>query len=406
MLNFARRVWQHRKRFVPIGGFFFDRPLVLIQSDDWGRVGVRDREGWEQLRAGGVSLGERPSDFYSLETADDVAAIIEVLRRHRDSTGRAACLVANFICANVDFRGTEETGFRKLILRPIGNGLPESWKRPGLVEAYRAAISERVMLPALHGMTHFCRPAVERFLGDSGENGELLRSFFRAGTPYIHWRMPWVGYEYLDPESKEQFLAAELQSEIISQAADAFSRFFGTRARSACAPGYRRNEETIKAWASCGVKVVQNGPGTLLPPHFQDDVVLHLYRNVQFEPALDPMGYSAEACVRQAVRCFERGIPAVVSVHSINFHSSLKNFRDETALRLDQFLSALDRQSPSLLYVHDHDVLALVTHGRYETGGGTVSVRVRKRTVLPRASKHQDEEPEFASAPARLDGNG
>jgi hypothetical protein len=405
MLNLARKVWQHWKRLAPIGGFFFDRPLVLIQSDDWGRVGVRDREGWEELRAAGVSLGDRPSDFYSLETANDVAAMIEVLRRHRDSTGRAACLVANFVCANVDFHKTEETGFRKLTLLPIGNGLPESWKRPGLVEAYRSAISEQVMLPALHGMTHFCRPAVERCLGDGGENGELLRRFFRAGTPYIHWRMPWVGFEYLDPESQE-FLAAELQSEIISQAADAFSRFFGTRARSACAPGYRRNEETIKTWASCGVKVVQNGPGTLLPPHFQDDEVLHLHRNVEFEPALDVIGHSAEACVRQAVRCFERGIPAVVSVHSINFHSSLKNFRDVTLHRLDQFLSALEQQNSGLLYVNDHDLLAIVTSGICETAHGKVSVKVTKRTVLPSAAKDTEVQPKLVRAQSRFAANG
>jgi len=45
----------------------FDRPLVLLQSDDWGRAGVRDREGWDELRAAGLNLGEKPYDFYSLE---------------------------------------------------------------------------------------------------------------------------------------------------------------------------------------------------------------------------------------------------------------------------------------------------------------------------------------------------
>jgi hypothetical protein len=402
MYSFMGKVW---KRLAPNSGFFFDRALVLIQSDDWGRVGVRDREGWEELAAAGVQLGERPSDFYSLETAEDVAAIMEVLTRHRDSTGRAACLVANFICANVDFRQTEESGFRRLILRPLGKGLPESWKRPGLVEAYRAAIAEQVMLPALHGMTHFCRRAVERGLADSGKNGDLLRTFFRSGTPYIHWRMPWVGYEYFDPESEEQFVASELQSQMVSQAAQVFSNFFGTGALSACAPGYRHNRETVKAWSDCGIKIVQNGPGTLLPPHFENGM-LHLHRNVQFEPALDPSRYSVEACVKQAARCFERGIPAVVSVHSINFHSSLKNFRDETLLRLDMFLSVLEQQIPGLLYVHDHDVLALVNHGCYETGSSRVSVRVKKSMVLPNAAKHQCGEPEFVGTPARLERNG
>jgi len=43
-------------------GLSFSRPLVLLQSDDWGRVGVRDREGYEQLRASGIHLGGNGPD--------------------------------------------------------------------------------------------------------------------------------------------------------------------------------------------------------------------------------------------------------------------------------------------------------------------------------------------------------
>ncbi|MGB7330838.1 MAG: hypothetical protein WBD25_05605, partial [Terriglobales bacterium] len=73
----------------------FDRPLVVFQSDDWGRAGVRDRDGWEELRAAGLNLGEKPYDFYSLEKADDLYALGEVLRKHRDSTGRKPSMVMN-----------------------------------------------------------------------------------------------------------------------------------------------------------------------------------------------------------------------------------------------------------------------------------------------------------------------
>src|SRR5436309_16068346 len=84
-------------------GFRFNRPLVLLQSDDWGRVGVRDNEGREELLAAGVNLGERPYDLYSLETADDVGALAEVLQSVRDSVGQSPCLGMNFVVANLDF---------------------------------------------------------------------------------------------------------------------------------------------------------------------------------------------------------------------------------------------------------------------------------------------------------------
>src|SRR5689334_17717973 len=74
MLRVAQRFWRNA-RLMPTRSFYFDRPLVLIQSDDWGRAGVRDREGFEQLRSAGIELGQRPYDFYTLETADDVVAL-------------------------------------------------------------------------------------------------------------------------------------------------------------------------------------------------------------------------------------------------------------------------------------------------------------------------------------------
>ena len=83
MIDFTQKLWR-RSANAGVRGLYFSRPLVLIQSDDWGRVGVRDREGYEQLRTSGVRLGENPYDFYTLETAEDVIAISDLLKRHRD----------------------------------------------------------------------------------------------------------------------------------------------------------------------------------------------------------------------------------------------------------------------------------------------------------------------------------
>ena len=79
MLNVFGRALR-RRRALPVEGFFFGRPLVVLQSDDWGRVGIRDGEGWEELRSLGVNLGERNYDFYSLETAEDIEAIVSLLQ--------------------------------------------------------------------------------------------------------------------------------------------------------------------------------------------------------------------------------------------------------------------------------------------------------------------------------------
>ena len=388
-MNLVRKLWQRGRDLLPVAGFHFDRPLVLLQSDDWGRVGLRDHEGLEQLRSAGLALGERPYDFYTLETADDLASLGGALKRHRDSSGRHPCLGMNFIVANLDFAKMSADVFRQIHLLPLAEGPPQGWTRPGLIEAYRAGIAEGVFRPALHGTTHFCRSALERTANAEGERANLLRTLWRAGTPYIYWRMPWIGYEYWDPDKpeNERFLSLEAQRELIGQTVGTFAKMFATLPGSACAPGYRANDDTHRAWAQHGIRVAQNGPGELIPPHFDRYKLLHLSRTVEFEPATDP-AFSVEACLMQAESCFERGIPAIVSVHSINFHSTVKDFRSHTLQCLDEFLNALESKHAGLLYLHDEDLHELVSKGFYKTPHGAIEGNViRKNFTKAKVSR-------------------
>ena len=384
MIDFTQKLWRGSAN-AGVRGLCFSRPLVLIQSDDWGRVGVRDREGHEQLRASGIRLGENPYDFYTLETAEDVIAISDLLKRHRDGTGRPACLVMNFILANLNFAKMADGKFRELQLLPLTRGLPGHWKRPGLFQAYRQGIADGVFFPALHGLTHFCRRAVEHALAENAERGTLLRTCWKAETPYIYWRMPWVGYEYCNPEKPHAgFLEAEAQASLIRQAAAYFKKLFSTAPVSACAPGYRANSDTHAAWSQCGVRVAQNGSGAPLPPYMDEWEILNLHRMIDFEPA--QRGLSTEKYLELAENCFSRSIPAVISVHSINFHSSLRDFRGHTLRALDQLLSALEAKHPNLLYVTDSDLYDIVNHGRFEGMHGSVSVSVKQKELAKSAA--------------------
>ena len=358
----------------------FNRPLVLFQSDDWGRVGVRDREGWEELRAAGLNLGEKPYDFYTLETAEDVHALGEVLRKHRDSAGRRPSMVMNFIMANVDFDGCFEPGQKRIPLRPLTEGLPGKWRRPQLLEAYRQGIRERLFYPALHGLTHFCERAIARELDTGEERSELVKKLWRAQTPYIHWRMPWIGYEYWDPELRpaHRFLPVDDQRAAIKRAAGIFRDLFTTSPFSACAPGYRANADSRTAWFEDGVRVVQNGaqngPGERTGPYLDENGMLSTYRTVEIEPAMERC--DVEKLVTQVEECFAGGLPAVISIHSINFHSTIQDFRTPTLKLLDEFLTALEKKWPSLLYVHDADLFLIATEGAYAGENGRVSVGV------------------------------
>ena len=361
-------------------GFRFGRPLVLLQSDDWGRVGVRDREGLEEIRAAGLNLGERPYDFYSLETAEDVHELAHVFAGQRDSVGQPPCIEMNFVVGNVDFSASAAGGFRDVRLKSLAEGLPGHWARPGLNEAYREGIEAGVFSPALHGTTHFCQQAVARALTRDDERGELVRTLWKAETPYIHWRMPWVGYEYWDPEMSpaDRFLPKGEQERWIGWACHSYRQFFKEDAVSACAPGYRADASTHRLWKAQGIRVAQNGPGPARAPHFDQHGLLHTYRSVDFEPALNP-ALRWENCVREAAAWLEHGMPLIVSIHSINFHSTLAPFRERTLPMLRELMGGLKKRYPDFLYVNTRQLLEIVETGSYRSLNGRVEVMVTGR---------------------------
>ena len=374
MTSRLRRAWERATTTSTNDGLRFDRPLLLLQSDDWGRVGVRDREGWEELRTDGIQLGEKPYDFYSLETAEDLEGLRAVLSNHRDSVGRSPSVAMNFVMANVDFARSPDSAGASIPLLPLTEGLPGRWKRAGLFEAYRRGIKDGVFFPALHGLTHFCSQGVSRELRAEGERAELIRRMWRAQTPYIYWRMPWIGYEYWDPilRPEARFLTAEDQRKAVFKAAEVYNAFFASAPRSACAPGYRANSDTKSAWFEAGVRVAQNGPKRLTAPYLDERGMLQTFRNIEMEPSIAAPDIGV--LLREAEECFHHGLPAVVSIHSINFHSTIRDFRTPTLALLDEFLRLIETRWPNLLYVHDDDLFQIVTEGFYTAQGTTVRV--------------------------------
>ena len=72
-------------------------------------------------------------------------------------------------------------------------------------------------------------------------------------------------------------------------------------------------------------------------------------------------------------------------MHSINFHSTVRDFRSRTLEALEEFLTALETRHPDLLYLHDEDLHELVSKGCYETGEGVVRANVKTKWFMKAA---------------------
>jgi hypothetical protein len=192
--------------------------------------------------------------------------------------------------------------------------------------------------------------------------------------------MPWVGYEYWNPEPPHAgFLSRELQRVQIRKARECFSALFGTAPVSACAPGYFSNRDTRRAWSECGIRVAQNGTGGgLSAPSIDHFGILELHRTIDLEPSHRELDIHKHLEI--AASCFSRGLPVIISTHSINFHSTIQDFRTPSLAMLDSLLSALESRYPELLYVNDKDLYAIVTEGVFHSQEQKVSVVAKRQS--------------------------
>ena len=160
------------------------RPIVILQSDDWGRVGIPSLDVLDELRSLGFPVQRSRWDFYGLETVEDIERLAELLTQVRDSDGRPACLTANFVMANADLRRIRTGGWQEFASISIERGFPQPWQ-DDLVPAYKRAIAANVFYPSLHGFTHFNIAAMMKAFRDPGDLGKRALALAERDIPYL-----------------------------------------------------------------------------------------------------------------------------------------------------------------------------------------------------------------------------
>ena len=251
---------------------------------------------------------------------------------------------------------------------------PASWRR------IARGSPQAVFYPALHGTTHFCCKAIERNLDAAGRSADLLRT--------LEGRHPLHPLAHAVDRIRVLGCGEIRGCTILLGGASAGADW--SRGRMVCQTVFnfaqislrsglsRRRRYAIGHGRSMGCGWRRTGLGALIPPHFDRHSVLQVCRTVEFEPATNP-SCSVDVCVAQAESCFQRGLPAIVSLHSINFHSTVRDFRSRTLRLLDEFLSALESRHADLLYLHDEDLYEIVSKETYRAADGKARVNVSRR---------------------------
>jgi glycosyltransferase involved in cell wall biosynthesis len=335
-------------------------PLLIFESDDWG---LDRKASSERLKAFGRP-GPRADE--ELETAEDLRRLFDVLDGHRDVTGRPAAFTANLVVASPDYdaitRGRYEVYHEALISN-----------RDDLRAAWREGVARGVLCAELHGRCHFSVSAWMEDLRRDVAGARALCSEHRHGglsllegqsqryhTEYLTWRT--------GVESDEKALVAGLKNSL-----DILEEVFGRRPTSTIAPHYVFSSRIEKAWRETGLRFVQGAHYQVLRgqsgEYGHDSVshalgersrsgLLYLSRSVRFEPRPERPHQGTAAALAAVRWCFEKGIPAVVDTHRVNFTG---RYRDGALHELGALLDALRPLRP--LFLTTGELGEAIEHG-------------------------------------------
>ena len=351
----SKRVFARLKRLYDLTAALAPvRPVVLIQSDDWGRVGIHDPKALDRLRGRGLAVGASRWDYYGHEDAEDLRLLGDVLVGTADVDGRPACMTVNLVMANADIRRMRSEGFGEFRFVPITDGLPDPWAESSLLEQYRSLIADRVFYPGLHGFTHFSPEGMLRGWHDTGEYGERTRSLLIEDIPYLASVTPEFNFALLDRSARAEVYADySVQRDWVGRGVQLFREAFGYPPVTTCAPGYRCNDATFAAWIDCGIRVVQTAGSVGV---FDSDRVLVIERNVAFEPLLDD-GQVVQKALQRIGNVVAAGWIPVICTHSINYISRYCAGRDNSLQCLATLLREVKHRFPDMRFAHDADVL-------------------------------------------------
>ncbi len=340
---------------------------VVLESDDWGLCAwVPDDRAHRALAllpafrsAAGLRYGRS-----TLESAADVRALADVMLEIRGGDGFPPVWQANTIVANPDYDRLQpplfEIGELPLLRVPE---FPSRWDRPGLWDAVRKAESDGVWWAELHGLHHLPETA---WLMALRRGQDDVRRAHEQQSP-IGVAVEASG-EYAATEPRE------LRAANLRKAIAAFRALFGRMPTSFCPPDYRFDDWLEHEAASLGLSTFQGKAeqaGQALPPLRRRWLGLrfpHLEHGrfalpprIAFEPGGDaaaagPRGL--EAAVRGARDAWQRGQPAIISSHRMNYAHLDHAWSDASRTALRALLTRLC--ADGAVFLTDHEVRQLV----------------------------------------------
>jgi hypothetical protein len=327
------------------------KPVVIIESDDWGGIRMPNKETYDKLFKAGLKVSSNPfNKFDSLETPEDLERLVKIFKGIYENFGKKVKITQNFIVGNPDFEKISNDRFNSYYFESFRetykrlNNYGDTWGK------INEGIQDGYFKPQFHGREHVnvgkwleMLRAGNKDVLEAFESKTFAADFFFKGKNMHLLR----AYDYRN--------GAELDfiSESIREGSIIFNSDFGFKSKSAIAPSAVWSKAIENSYFQAGVETIQSfviqkecGNNSLKNIfHYTGELnsnnQQYLVRNCIFEPITNLDFDWVRSCLKQINLAFYFNKPAIISMHRVNFSGRIDEDRRNKSLALFEQLLTL-----------------------------------------------------------------
>lgn len=350
------------------------RRLLVLESDDWGAIRMRDPNALRDMERRGLAVGNSSFGRVDcLENRSDLENLFSVVDRYRDRQNNAPVFTFNTVLGNPDFAAIRAGRFEQYSHEGLFQSY-ERYKGEDLRPVWDAAIQASLIQPQFHAREHL---NVGLWMNDLQNGLTATRLAFdhdyyghRTTTSSKRQQSYLAAYW---PESPEHL--TEIKG-IVSDGLTKFEEEFGFASRTFVPCNLVMPSELESTLLTRGVELIQGERGQVAPNSFGESSIRRSYtgqrnafgqlysvRNVKFEPFEDPSINWVESALDDIGASFYWGKPAIVSTHRVNYVSGMDvNNRDRNLRLLDQLLQSILTKWPDVEFLTSDALLTVMKH--------------------------------------------
>lgn len=372
-----------RRNISNIPGWRTNRKILVIESDDWGSVRIRDKQAYKALKQKGLSVDNIHYDSVeSIESNEDLELLFDLLTSFQDKNGKHPTFTPMCIMGNPDFEKIKASEYQKYFFQPLHETLKEFPKSNRVLELWKEGFEQNIFVSEIHGREHVnVKQYVKILQSHVAKEGLRYALDYHSVGPISFNGIDYPNYlGALHPEAKDEI--PELHQYVLD-AGKLFYQYLGYHPRVFIAPNAEEPKELETSLKQIGIKYLTRSKKRVYPlgdgafgkewnftgkKNELNQIILN--RNAFFEPVTwgehEHISDWVDSCLKEIEIAFRWNKPAVISSHRVNYVGSIRTENREKGLKeLNRLLTQVLKKWPDVEFMSSFELGEIIRNDKY-----------------------------------------